>query len=278
MGASGRASLIDYGTTRSGVGQLRRQWVPEGRPRAIVLISHGISEHSGRYEAVGSQMADAGLGVVAIDQRGHGQTGGHPFHVESFTEFLDDIEDQIVEIAKLGAPVVLVGHSMGGLISTTYAISGRPSPDLVVLSGPALGVAVPDWQQTVVHKLAQAIPKLHPAVPFDPSVLSRDPAVADAYVADPLIKVGATVTLLSELMRTSKDTASRVSQLSVPTLCLHGSDDELVPADASQVLEGLTGVERRVLDGLRHEIFNEPEGSALVADVIAWIDSQLSAL
>lgn len=269
------ASRIDYGTNRKGDRMLRRQWAPAGVPRAVVLLVHGISEHCGRYEAVGAQLAAAGFGAVAFDQRGHGASGGRKGHIDTFTEFLDDVEDLIAECRSIGVPVVLCGHSMGGLVSTAYAVSDRPSPDLLVLSGPALGVGLPSWQKTLVHKLAQLAPKFHPKVPFDTAVLSRDPAVGVAYDADPLIKVGGSVNLLSQLVSTSDATAAIVDQLRVPTLCLHGGDDELVPTEASAVLEGVAGAERHVLDNLRHEIFNEPEGPEVVQQVIDWIDAQL---
>ena len=171
---------------------------------------------------------------------------------------------------------MLLGHSMGGLVCTSYCITDRPQPDYLVLSGPALGVGVPKWQIVAAQKLSQLAPKFYPKVPFDTAVLSRDPAVGRAYKADPLITPGATVNLGNELIETAAATAARVgTDLTLPTLCLHGGDDELVPTDASAVLEGLDNVERHVLDGLRHEIFNEPEGPDVVAQVIAWLDARI---
>ena len=270
------ASRIDYGVNRKRNRQTRRQWIPAGPPHALVLLIHGISEHSGRYEAVGSQFAEAGFGVVAIDQRGHGTTEGPTGHVETFDGFLDDVEDQLSEMRTLKLPIILLGHSMGGLVCTSYAVSGRPQPDLLVLSGPALGADVPGWQATAVSKLAQLSPKLRLSPPFDASVLSRDQAVIDAYEADPLVKPGGSAGLLTQLFATMESTVEKLDKLSVPTLCLHGGEDVLVPTNASAVLEGLPGVERRVLTNLRHEIFNEPEGPEVVASIIEWINAKLS--
>lgn len=269
------ASRIDYGINRKGNRQTRRQWVPAEPPTALVLMIHGIAEHSGRYEAVGAQFAAAGIGAVAIDQRGHGTTEGTKGHVETFDGFLDDVEDQLAEMRAVGVPLVLLGHSMGGLVATSYAISDRPSPDLLVLSGPALGTDLPGWQQTFMSKLAQLAPKLFVGPPFDTEVLSRDPEVGQAYNADPLVKPGGSATLLTQLFTTMHATAANVHQLAIPTLCLHGGDDELVPTAASEVLEGVPGVTRTVLDNLRHEIFNEPEGPDVVASVIDWIQQNL---
>ena len=102
------ASLIDYGVNRKGNRQTRRQWLTDGPPRALVLMIHGIAEHSGRYEEVGAHLAAAGIGAIAIDQRGHGTTEGSKGHVETFEGFLDDVEDQITEMRTVGVPVVLL--------------------------------------------------------------------------------------------------------------------------------------------------------------------------
>jgi len=249
--------------------------VPDVPPRAVVLIVHGIAEHSGRYEAVGAQFAAAGIGALALDQRGHGSTEGTKGHVATFDEFLDDVEDQMTELKPVGVPVIMLGHSMGGLVAAAYAISDRPSPDLLVLSGPALGTDLPPWQQTAVGKFAQLAPKFFLSPPFDTAVLSRDPQVSEAYGNDPLIKPGGSANLLWQLFVTMRATADSVDQLSIPTLCLHGGSDELVPAFASEVLEGVPGVTRQVLPNLRHEIFNEPEGPEVVASVIEWIDANI---
>lgn len=272
------ASRIDYGINRKGNRQTRRQWVTDGPPRALVLMIHGIAEHSGRYGAVGAQFAAAGIGAVGIDQRGHGTTEGTKGYVETFNGFLDDVEDQLAEMRSIGVPIILLGHSMGGLASTAYAMSDRAAPDLLVLSGPALGIDMPEWQQTFVSKLAQLAPKVFLAPPFDTEVLSRDPEVGKAYDADPLVKAGGSANLLTELFSTMHATAANIDQLTIPTLCLHGGDDELVPTVASEVLEGLPGVTRQVLPNLRHEIFNEPEGPEVVGSVIEWIDATLSEL
>ena len=116
------------------------------------------------------------------------------------------------------------------------------------------------------------------AAPLDTEVLSRDPEVGKAYNADPLVRPTGSAGLLMNLFTTMLATAANVDKLSIPTLCLHGGDDELVPTSGSEVLEGLPGVTRRVLPHLRHEVFNEPEGEDIVASVIEWIDEQLSSI
>lgn len=264
-------STIDYGVTRSGLTQLRRSWDAGSGARGIALVIHGINEHSGRYERVGRMLADARIHAVAIDQRGHGQSGGRRTYIDRFEDFLDDVEDQLAQVNAMGLPVAIIGHSMGGLISATYAVSDRPQPDLLVLSGAALDAEVPKWQRVAAPYLGKLVPKFFLPAAFDAEILSRDPEVGAAYNADPLIRAGATAGLGAQMFRAMEETTAALHNLRVPTLALHGGDDALVPPSATEVLEGHRLIERRVLPGLRHEIFNEPEGPQVIGEVIQWL-------
>lgn len=271
-------AIIDHGTTRDGLIQLRRRWQPSGEPRAAVLLLHGIAEHSGRYEAVGGQLADAGFDVVAIDHRGYGRTGGRRGHVDQWPQFLDDVEDQLTEIGLLGLPTVMIGHSMGGLIAASYCVDDRPLPDLLVLSGPALGAEISRSIRFAAPILARLFPYMEIKEDGDPSLLSTDPRVGEEFYADPLRVPYPTASLGRALLEAIDSTRRRIDRLSTPTLVMHGGDDRLVPTEASEIFEGLPEVKRIVYPGLRHEIFNEPTGRAVVADAIAWIDDRLSQL
>ncbi|RMH87246.1 MAG: alpha/beta hydrolase [Actinomyces sp.] len=269
---------IDYGVTRDGLLQLRRRWRPATPARAAVLVLHGIAEHSGRYEHVGGRLAAHGFDVVAIDQRGYGRSGGRRGHVDSWDQFLDDVEDQMAQVRSLDLPVVLLGHSMGGLIATSYVTDERPAPDLLVLSGPALGADVP-WHLRVAAPLLGTLwPTLVIRDEGDPSVLATDPAVGERFYADPLRVPYPTARLGRELLRAIAKARSRIDRVTMPTLVVHGGDDTLVPTEASAILEDLPNVTRRVYPGLRHEVFNEPVGLDIVDEVAAWIDERLAEL
>ena len=273
------SAVVDHGTTRDGLVQLRRRWQPAGPARAAVLLLHGIAEHSGRYEHVGAALADAGFDFIAIDLRGFGESGGRRGHVDDFSQYLDDVEDQLAEVRRLDLPTVLLAHSMGGLIATAYCVDGRPLPDYLVLSGPALGFELSTRQRiliALVPVLRRVAPTAEIKEPGDPSLLSTDPVVGEVFYADPLRVPYPTISLGAELTAAMTETIDRLDRLSIPTLCYHGGDDRLVPTESSAVLDGLPGVERHVLNGLRHEIFNEPSGSEVVARVADWIDAQLS--
>ncbi|MFT5530441.1 MAG: acylglycerol lipase, partial [Candidatus Poriferisodalaceae bacterium] len=190
-------SEVGEGRTRSGDWQLRRSWRAT-EPWARVLLMHGLNEHSGRYEHVGKQMASAGLDVFAHDHRGHGRTWGHRSHIDEFSGFLDDVEDHMVDLQAMSPtlPVVLIGHSMGGLIVHAYCVDGRPLPDLLVSSGAFLeSVGVPGWQQKLAPVLVKFASKLKVGGKIDGVILSRDPAVGESYLNDPLVPTGVTAGL-----------------------------------------------------------------------------------
>ncbi|MEM1332601.1 MAG: lysophospholipase, partial [Actinomycetota bacterium] len=236
---------------------------------------HGIGEHTGRYEHVGAAFAAAGIDVLAHDQRGFGLTEGRRAFVTDIDEFLDDVEALLGERRTLDVPVILMGHSLGGLVATAHLVSDRPQPDLAVLSSPALDAVAPAWQRTAAPVLGRVVPKLHIRADFDGSVLSRDPDVQRAYEADPLRVDGSTAALGRAILRSMATTGERLERLRVPTYVLHGDEDTLVPPSASEPLASLPGVTRRVWPGLRHECLNEPEQDEVIGEIVGWIDGQL---
>jgi alpha-beta hydrolase superfamily lysophospholipase len=268
--------------TRDGLTQLQRRWIPPklggSGSRAALLLVHGIGEHSGRYDHVGRFLASRGYDVLSFDNRGHGQSGGRRGHVERFAEFLDDVEDHVIERRQLGLPVVLMGHSLGGLITATYLVEGRPPPDLLVLSSPALGAQVPRWQRVAAPVLSRLCPRLFVKGSIDGELLSRDRSVQLAYERDPLRVGGSTARMGHEIFVTMKRTSTQLDRVSVPTYVLHGTEDELVPASVSAPLRGRPLVTYQPWPGLRHECLNEPEQAEVLNHLETWLSAQLASL
>jgi alpha-beta hydrolase superfamily lysophospholipase len=251
-----------------------RHWPAGGRRKlGSVVIVHGLGEHSGRYDHVARRLASKGLDVHGFDLRGFGASAGSRAYVDRWQEFHDDVEARFAHVRELsrGRPVVLYGHSVGGLVALGYVLSDRPKPDMLVLTAPALDSAVPQWRRSLARALSGIVPRLALSNGFDASVLSRDPTVGSKYLADPLNVHRSTVRLGAEAFREQERVLAALDSLTVPTLVLHGEEDELIPPSASEPLAGLPTVKRMTYPGLRHELHNEPEWQAVLDDVVSWI-------
>lgn len=242
----------------------------------MAVLVHGVFEHSGRYEHVGRYLADRGIGVVGFDQRGFGQSGGRRGWIAHFDDFLDDVEDHLLQVRGVGVPVVLLGHSMGGLLVADYAVSDRPQPDAYVVSGAPLSSLAPD---PVLDRLARlAAPllgSLRTSSRLPSSVLSRDQAVGEAYDADPLVDPLATIDLWAAMLDAIDHTRADLDRIRRPMLAMAGEADELVPPASTRLLQGRQGVDTVFYPGHRHEIFNELDWEDVLADVVEWLGKRL---
>jgi alpha-beta hydrolase superfamily lysophospholipase len=274
-------STVAEARARDGTSIRVRQWPAVGEPWAQVVLVHGLAEHSGRYEHVGDWLAAAGLDVAAYDQRGFGASGGRRAWLETWADGQDDLEDRLAAMraAGDGRPVVLFGHSYGALVALSYAVAdpARPLPDVLVLSAAALDSTLPRWQRLLARALTRVAPTIEVKNAFDGTVLSRDPAVAERYLADPLNQHRSTVRLGALAFAEQDRVRASLDRLSIPTLVYHGADDRLVLPSASEPLAALPNVTRRTYPGLRHESHNEPEGAAVIGDVVAWLRSVLQS-
>jgi alpha-beta hydrolase superfamily lysophospholipase len=266
------SSLVTHASAVDGTDLLVRVW-PADAAWASVLIVHGLGEHSGRYEHVGDQLASAGLDVQSFDLRGQGRSGGRRGHVDRWSQFHDDLEERLLAVRETAGDhqVVLYGHSMGGLIALGYLLTGRHQPDLVVVTAPGLESTLVGWKKALAPLLARIVPTL--AVPngIDGSTLSRDPRVAERVEEDSACANASTARFGAEALVEQARVRRDYRRLTLPMLVLHGLDDGLVPAAASERLATLPTVERRTYPGLRHELHNEPEGPAILDEVIDWL-------
>jgi alpha-beta hydrolase superfamily lysophospholipase len=236
----------------------------------IVVIAHGYGEHIGRYEHVADALVQRGAVVYGPDHLGHGRSDGEQVVVTDFERVVDDLQ-RVVELAREqhpGLPVALIGHSMGGLIATRYAQRHGGELAGMVLSGPAVGLApvIQGW-------LAE--PEL-PADPIDLAVLSRDPAVGEAYAADPLVWHGGWKRpTLEAFVKADEAIAAGLGFGALPVYYVHGQADELVPLMLAQpVVQRLRGDDftERVVPEARHEVFNETDRDETIGAVADFVD------
>lgn len=254
-------------------------WFPEGGPVGALVISHGLAEHGGRYATLAAELNAAGWAVHAIDHSGHGHSTGRRADLGSMQRVVADLAG-VVRLARdnaPGLPVVLFGHSMGGLIALRCALELRGELAGLVLSAPALdpGEAVPRWRIGLGRVLARLAPGVG-MLTLPAEAISRDPAVVEAYERDPLVHRGSVpVRTLVEMLGTMAEVRAAAQDLDLPVLIQHGTADRLVPLEAVREIYGRLGqpTQRTLITypGLYHEIYNEPERARVVADLLEWL-------
>ncbi|MFE0517644.1 alpha/beta fold hydrolase [Streptomyces sp. NPDC058954] len=249
-----------------------REW-PAPRPRYVALVVHGYGEHIGRYEEPAGVLVGHGAAVFGPDHMGHGRSAGERVLIEDFEEVVDDLH-AVAELARgtyPGVPVVVVGHSMGGLIAARYAQRHGDRLAALVLSGPVIGA----WELPGRLLALDEIPD----TPISPAALSRDPAVGAAYAADPLVWHGPMKRPTVEAFARTLATVAEGGDVGrLPLLWLHGDDDRLVPLSGSRVgIQALSGGRHteRIYRGARHEVFHETDRAQVFADLTRFLDGVL---
>ncbi|WP_342703859.1 lysophospholipase [Burkholderia arboris] len=255
-------------------------------PRATIALVHGLAEHAGRYAALAGRLNAAGIDVLAIDLRGHGQSPGKRVWAERFDGYLNDADALVAEAARGNTPLFLMGHSMGGAVAALYAIERAPARGHaltgLVLSSPALapGRDVPRWMLAVSRIISRAWPTF-PAIKIDAALLSRDPAIVAANRADPLVHHGAVPARTgAEILDAMTRIESGRGALRVPVLVYHGTEDKLTEPDGSRAFGARVGSPDRTLtlyEGGFHETMNDLDRDRVIDALIAWIHARVPA-
>jgi alpha-beta hydrolase superfamily lysophospholipase len=269
----------------TGAGGLRifwQAWLPATGARAVVVIAHGASEHSDRYEHVAARLVGEGYAVYAIEHRGHGRSEGRRALIDRIDNAVADLDALVLRAAadRPGVPLFLLGHSMGATVSLRYALAHQDRLSGLILSGALAALEPPPLpQQLVIRALSAVAPGLR-VVPIDANLVSRDPAVVKAYVEDPRVYHGKlparTVAELADAIASFPD---HVATITIPTLVMYGTADRLCPTAGSRMLEhrlGSSDVTVRAYEGLHHEIFNEPERERVLDDLCTWLAARVS--
>lgn len=255
-----------------------RHWRPAGPARGAILLVHGLGEHSGRYRDFAEVLGSQGFAVVAPDHPGHGQSSGHRAHIGRFEDFFPPLDKLRSSIARWypGLPCFLVGHSMGGLIAARYLLDHQRQFAGAALSGAAL--AVPEEPPALLLWVSRLLSRLWPTLglmQLDATQVSRDPAVVQAYIDDPLVHDGkASARLVAELFRVMGEVRSRRAEINLPLIVMHGEADAMTAASGSADFHaGVASPDKtlRIYPGLYHEIFNEPERLEVLGELAAWL-------
>lgn len=270
--------------TFKGVGDVAiftRSWHPAGHPRAVVVIVHGFNSHSGQYAWVAEQFVAKGFAVYALDHRGRGQSGGERFHVEHFSDYVDDLATfiQLVKSREPNLPVFLLGHSAGGAISALYALDHQSELAGLISESFAFELPAPGFALAALKGLSRIAPHLH-VLKLKNADFSRDPSIVAAMNRDPLI-VGESETAqaTAELIRADARLKTAFPRITLPLLILHGTNDKAAKASGSQFFYAAAGAKDKTLklyDGAFHDLLNDTLREAAMRDIGNWLEDRLS--
>ncbi|MBC7233600.1 MAG: lysophospholipase [Chloroflexi bacterium] len=263
--------------TADGLQLYGQGWLPEGMPRAVVCLVHGLGEHSGRYSHVAAALTRAGYALLAYDLRGHGQSEGQRGHAPSWDALMDDITLLLQEAARRfpDRPLFLYGHSLGGIQVLSYALRRKPQIAGAIVTSPLLRTAFqpPAWKMWLGKTLYNLVPTFSLSNELDPRGLSHDPKVVDAYVHDPLVHNRVSARLGMDMIWTGAWALEHAAEFPLPLLLMHGAEDPICSPQASREFAARVPGDCtfKMWDGLYHETHNEPEQQQVLDVIIEWL-------
>lgn len=270
-------------SSNSGCRIYTQNWQPSDEPKAVLILVHGLAEHSNRYVGIANYFTEQGYAVYALDHEGHGHSQGLRGYINSFDDFLTTLDQYLNNIANQypGKKLFLVGHSMGGVISSAYLLEHQQKLAGCILSGAALatGDVISPLQKVMLNTLSKVLPKL-PVLQLEANDVCHDPAVVEAYKNDPHVFTGKIrVRLITEILRTADRVLKYAANISLPMLILHGGDDKMAsPSGSEKLYAGISSSDKtlKIYPGLYHEIFLEPEKLEIYATIHTWLEQKLA--
>jgi alpha-beta hydrolase superfamily lysophospholipase len=257
-------------------------WRPaSGEPRAVLVIVHGLKDHSARYAEFADRLAQHGYEVRAFDLRGHGSSAGMRAYVSDFDEYPSDLEIFVERVRRPDTPLFVMGHSMGGTIVTDWLLTRRPQVTGIILSAAALRIDAAGFSVGMTKFVGAVLPRLA-VFSLDLDKFSRDPRVAEQCKDDPLVDQGkGPARTAAQLAGAIDFVRDHMEEVTVPFLALHGGADEITPPQGSRDLtERARSADKtlRIYDGLYHDLLHEPEKEQVMSDIAAWMDARSPAV
>jgi len=266
---------LDHIAVRDGTLLARRRWAPAQGSQGTIVLVHGLGEHGGRYAHVAARLVADGWCVVAVDHRGHGTSPGRRGVIPHADALWDDLADVVdAERPELGGPLVLLGHSMGGLIAARFVAAALRPVDALVLTSPALATRMTGVQRLQLSLGRALAPDLTQRNGLPPQYLSHDARVVAQYLADPLVHDRVSARLVGALVDGAAVVQAAAAQWTVPTLLWWAGDDHFVDAAGSARFAAAAPsavVTGRAFAGAYHELLNEPEHARWLEDLVAWL-------
>ena len=265
-----------------GIDIFAQGWEPDSyTPKAIVCLVHGVGEHTSRYAHVADAFVNSGFALFGADMRGHGRSGGKRGHIPSAEAILLDI-DMLFEHARSrypGIPLILYGHSLGGIRVLHYSLKRKPAVKGVIATSSGLRTALENQPAKILFAklFGSLLPGIQLHSGLDVNAISRDPEVIKAYKADPLVHDYISLGFGNIMLGVAKWSLQHAAEFPLPLLLLHGTSDALAfPSGSKDFAEPLTGKCKLVLfEGAYHELHNEPEKELVFKTMIDWMEGRL---
>ena len=257
-----------------------RSWHPDGPARAVVALVPGFNSHSGYYAWAAAQFTANGLAAYAVDLRGRGHSDGERFYVQKFTDYVNDVASlvDLVKSREPGLPVMLLGHSAGGVVACLYTLDHPGAVAGLICESFAHDIPAPDFALAVFKGLSHVAPHAH-ILHLKNELFSRDPAVVQAMNHDPLIAHETQPTqTLAEMVRADERLKKEFPEITLPVFIIHGTADGATKPSGSQRFFDTAGSRDKTLklyEGHFHDLLNDIGKDAVMADILRWIDARV---
>jgi len=257
-----------------------RSWAPGSRPRAVVVVCHGVNSHGGQYLRVGEQLAALGYAAFALDLRGRGRSEGERFYVEDVADYVSDVASTIA-LAKSrnpGSPVYLLGHSAGGVVSATYVLDHQAELAGFICESFAFQVPAPGFALAAIKGISHFAPRV-PVLKLKNEDFSRDKTWVETLNNDPLTahEVQPAITVAA-LVRADERLHDEFPSITLPLLIMHGTDDKATVCRGSQFFYDTAGSKDKTLklyEGHYHDLLNDVGKEQVMADIFQWLEGRV---
>jgi alpha-beta hydrolase superfamily lysophospholipase len=253
---------------------------PGAPVRGVIIILHGLGEHAGRYSHVAEKLNEWGFFVRGYDQCGHGESGGAPGSLPTDTRLIDDLTDMVDNLRQRmdnGLPLILLGHSAGGLVATRFVVQKVRPVEGLILSSPAFDPRLSRMQRLLLAVLPRIAPNMRLGNGVKPKFLSHDAEVVRTYRMDRLVHDRVSARLGRFIASAGTEALEQAAKWCVPTLLMYAGDDRIINPRGSRRFASVApkGIVTEVgFDGFYHEIFNEPDASQVFSTLRHWLDER----